>query len=128
MLASLMGSSILSEVHETPSILGTELFSASAILDYRSLGSCSRAAGWSAATLCFGTERTCRGRLTMSGPESKTDVPREPRTLPFLIQAVFTRPGPRSGVAQVNARPNRENRGLGETDAERASELLRCLG
>ena len=25
-----------------------------------------------------GTKRTCRGRLTMSGPESKTDVPREP--------------------------------------------------
>src|ERR1700676_52134 len=76
MLASLMGSSILSEVHETPSILGTKLFSASAILDYRSLGSCSRAAGWSAATLCGGSKRTCRGRLTMSAPQGKTDVPR----------------------------------------------------
>src|SRR5450432_798173 len=25
----------------------------------------------------FGTKRTCRGRLTMSAPEGKTDVPRE---------------------------------------------------
>jgi hypothetical protein len=25
-----------------------------------------------------GTKRTCRGRLTMPGPEVKTDVPREP--------------------------------------------------
>jgi hypothetical protein len=25
-----------------------------------------------------GTKRTCRGRLTMSAPEGKTDVPREP--------------------------------------------------
>ena len=47
-------------------------------IGYQSLGSCSRAAGWSAATLCVGTKRTCRGRLTMSAPEGKTDVPREP--------------------------------------------------
>jgi hypothetical protein len=26
----------------------------------------------------IGTKRTCRGRLTMSAPEGKTDVPREP--------------------------------------------------
>jgi hypothetical protein len=26
----------------------------------------------------FGTKRTCRGRLTISAPEGKTDVPREP--------------------------------------------------
>jgi hypothetical protein len=25
-----------------------------------------------------GTKRTCRGRLTISAPEGKTDVPREP--------------------------------------------------
>jgi hypothetical protein len=25
-----------------------------------------------------GTKRTCQGRLTMSAPEGKTDVPREP--------------------------------------------------
>src|SRR6266404_6487951 len=31
-------------------------------------------------------------------------------------------------IAQDNARPHRENRCLGETDAERASELLRILG
>jgi hypothetical protein len=41
MLVSLMGSSILSEVYGKPSILRTELSSAGAILDYRSLGSCS---------------------------------------------------------------------------------------
>jgi hypothetical protein len=27
-----------------------------------------------------GTKRTCRGRLTTSAPEGKTDVPREPDT------------------------------------------------
>src|SRR3981081_256448 len=37
-------------------------------------------------------------------------------------------PGDQDRVAQNNARPHRENRCLGETDAERASELLRCLG
>src|SRR5229473_2847226 len=36
--------------------------------------------------------------------------------------------GDQDRVAQDNARPHRENRGLGETDAERASELLRSLG
>src|ERR1700694_4745993 len=36
--------------------------------------------------------------------------------------------GDQDRVAQDNARPHRENRRLGETDAERASELLRCLG
>src|SRR5882762_524270 len=36
--------------------------------------------------------------------------------------------GRQDRVAQKNARPHRENRCLGETDAERASELLRCLG
>ena len=29
-------------------------------------------------TFAVGTKRTCRGRLTMSAPEGKTDVPREP--------------------------------------------------
>src|SRR6202048_265185 len=36
--------------------------------------------------------------------------------------------GDQDRVAQDNARPHRENRCLGETDAERASELLRSLG
>jgi hypothetical protein len=36
--------------------------------------------------------------------------------------------GDQDQVAQDNARPHRENRCLGETDAERASELLRSLG
>jgi hypothetical protein len=30
-----------------------------------------------------GTFETCRGRLTMSAPEGKTDVPREPGHLCF---------------------------------------------
>src|SRR5262245_29958501 len=49
-----MGSSILSEVDST-SILSAGLSSAIPILSigYRPLGSCSRAAGWSAATLCW---------------------------------------------------------------------------
>jgi hypothetical protein len=33
---------------------------------FRSLGSCPRAAGWSAATLCLGTFETCRWAVTMS--------------------------------------------------------------
>ena len=36
--------------------------------------------------------------------------------------------GHQGRVAQDNARPHRENRCLGEADAERASELLRSLG
>src|SRR5258705_3146131 len=36
--------------------------------------------------------------------------------------------GHQDRVAQDNARPHRENRCLGETDAARASELLRSLG
>src|SRR4030088_696839 len=36
--------------------------------------------------------------------------------------------GDQDRVAQDNARPHRENRCLGETDAERASDLLLCLG
>src|SRR6202521_2019256 len=36
--------------------------------------------------------------------------------------------GHQNGVAQENARPHRENRRLDETDAERASELLRSFG
>jgi hypothetical protein len=35
-------------------------------IGYQSLGSCSRAAGWSAATLCFGTFETCRLHQAMS--------------------------------------------------------------
>ena len=44
-------------------------------IGYQSLGSCSRAAGWSAATLCFGTYRTCWGSLTISALEGRTDLP-----------------------------------------------------
>src|SRR5260370_10016954 len=36
--------------------------------------------------------------------------------------------GRQDRVAQKDARPHRENRCLGEADAERASELLRSLG
>src|ERR1700751_3843352 len=54
-----MESSFLSEGCNT-SILRTGLSSATTILltGYRPLGSCSRAAGWSAATLCSGPSAT----------------------------------------------------------------------
>jgi hypothetical protein len=45
---------------------------------YRTRGWATRAAGYRAAISCFGTKRTCRDGLTMSAPEGKTDVPREP--------------------------------------------------
>jgi hypothetical protein len=45
---------------------------------YRTRGWATRAAGYRAAISCFGTKRTRRGRLTISAPEGKTDVPREP--------------------------------------------------
>ena len=41
---------------------------------YRPLGSCSRAAGWSAATLCVGTCETCIGPLRMSVHRGEPDV------------------------------------------------------
>src|SRR5882757_6311472 len=52
----------------TPRFSGRELSTAITILSarYRPLGSCSRAAGWSAATLCFGTKQTCRSPRRMS--------------------------------------------------------------
>jgi hypothetical protein len=51
---------------------------------YRTRGWATRAAGYRAAISCPGTKRTCRGRLTMSAPEGKTDVPREPGHFRFL--------------------------------------------
>src|SRR5262245_45669983 len=75
-----MGSSILSEVDST-SILSAGLSSAITILSirYRPLGSCSRAAGWSAATLCRGPTRPNApphdlGRL-YEAPRVKNRVP-----------------------------------------------------
>ncbi len=61
----------------TPRFSGRGLSTAITILSagYRPLGSCSRAAGWSAATLCVGTFRTCWGNLTMSALEGRTDLP-----------------------------------------------------
>src|SRR3984893_663985 len=50
---------------------------------YRTRGWATRAAGYRAAISCFGTRRTCRGRLTMSAPEGKTDGRREPGYLRF---------------------------------------------
>ena len=86
MLVSLMGSSILSEVYETPSILRTELSSASAILDYRPLGSCSPRSGlersdfvpWQETDLFLaGRNARCRdkrgrGRYTISDRRTTT--------------------------------------------------------
>jgi hypothetical protein len=43
-------------------------------IGYQSLGSCSRAAGWSAATLCLGTKQTFQGGLTMSVPGCNADM------------------------------------------------------
>ena len=43
-------------------------------IGYQSLGSCSRAAGWSAATLCVGTFRTSRDVRLESGMRTKADV------------------------------------------------------
>src|ERR1700726_2364136 len=59
----------------TPRFSGRGLSTAITILSagYRPLGSCSRAAGWSAATLCLGTFETWRPEQRMSvhrgGPE-----------------------------------------------------------
>src|ERR1700692_156327 len=45
-------------------------------IGYQSLGSCSRAAGWSAATLCSGTFRTCCRSRLMSVVGGRTDLAR----------------------------------------------------
>ena len=45
-----------------------------------------------AATLCVGTQRTCRGRLTISAPEGKTGVPREPGHFRFWHKADVSGP------------------------------------
>src|SRR5260221_7900128 len=49
---------------------------ASAVLSvgFRPLGSCPRAAGWSAATLCVGTKRTNRAALMMSVVRGRPEV------------------------------------------------------
>ena len=44
-------------------------------IGYQSLGSCSRAAGWSAATLCIGTFGTCRLTPEMSAFWGISEVP-----------------------------------------------------
>ena len=43
-------------------------------IGYQSLGSCSRAAGWSAATLCIGTFETCRPALKKSAYRGRPEV------------------------------------------------------
>ena len=57
----------------TPQFSGRELSTAITILSpgYRYLRSCSRAAGWSAATLCLGTEGD--SLATAPGPVLKVD-------------------------------------------------------
>src|SRR5262249_52418509 len=69
-LVSLMGSSVLSEVDDT-SILRTGLsIGYGRPLNWLPpLGSCPRAAGWSAATLCPGPSRTLRDLRFMSAVE-----------------------------------------------------------
>jgi len=39
--------------------------------------------------VAIGTKRTCRERLTISAPEGKTNVPREPRHFRVWPKAVF---------------------------------------
>ena len=53
-------------------------------IGYRSLGSCSRAAGWSAATLCVGTKRTWQSRQSMSALRPTTDMQRLHRHVRFV--------------------------------------------
>jgi hypothetical protein len=43
-------------------------------IGYQSLGSCSRAAGWSAATLCHGTKRTLQPDSGVSAVEGRAEV------------------------------------------------------
>ena len=45
-------------------------------IGYQSLGSCSRAAGWSAATLCYGTNRTTCDACDSVATEGKADMTR----------------------------------------------------
>jgi hypothetical protein len=59
----------------TPRSQDGALKPASAFLSagFRSLGSCPRAAGWSAATLCIGTKRTCRHGRVLSAIGGKAE-------------------------------------------------------
>src|SRR5882757_7668060 len=62
-----MGNSILSEVDNTSiSGRGSQTRQRCPLSWLRSLGSCPRAAGWSAATLCSGTFATCGETLRVS--------------------------------------------------------------
>src|SRR5215470_5119222 len=74
-LVSLMGSSILSEVQRHLDSQDGAPQCATAILstDYRTLGSCPRAAGWSAATSCHGPQRVCRWVVPSPASEGKAD-------------------------------------------------------
>jgi len=69
-VSSLMGSSFLSEVDDT-SILRTGALHCITISQLLTglFALAPAQAGWSAATLCCGTFRACRGRPTMSAPE-----------------------------------------------------------
>src|ERR1700747_2607385 len=77
-----MESSFLIEVDNT-SILRTGLSSATTILStgYRPLGSCSRSAGWSAATSCFGPYQPSPTVVCMAavngGPEVADERPNQ---------------------------------------------------
>jgi len=60
----------------TPRFSGRELSTAITILSarYRYLGSCSRAAGWSAATSSNGTFETCQRPLKWSAREGRPEL------------------------------------------------------
>src|SRR5712672_1745601 len=69
-----MGSSFLSEVDDTSILRTGALHRYHYPLTWLPLGSCSRAAGWSAATLCIGTFETCRPDLSMSVHRGRSEV------------------------------------------------------
>src|SRR6267142_3528196 len=101
-----MGSSVLSEVDDT-SILRTGLSTCywRPLNWLRPLGSCPRAAGWSAATLCIGPSRPCLKNSWPQCPESGqtgTDVNDPTRA---LRQRADSNPRVHSQTIQHRARP-----------------------
>src|SRR5450631_306685 len=75
-------------------------------------------------TTAAGTKRTCRGRVTMSAPEGKTDAPREPGT------SVFDLSGPSQlGLSLCrNTFPRCSNSAEGDLFQASHSQCTRCSG
>src|SRR5215813_9185014 len=77
-----------------------------------------------ASLVAFRSKRTTNGRQGRLTRSQMTHM----RHRRAILAAACQAEGDRDGVAQTYARPRRANRSLGETDAARASELLRRLG